>query len=610
VSTTEPNPPGPGADPRAGWRPAVLYAAKSTADLKLSIPTQLADGQALAEAGGLEVMGRWSDEAASAFHGNRGPGLSQAMAECERLAAEHGTCALIVQHSDRLARGDARQARHLIEIVLWAIKHGVDLLSAQDPEILAGGDYGLLMGAVGGMRNHQDSKRKGLAVKDGLRRRVTECRQFVGGRRPYGYEWVPERGPDGQLVERRGRLVKRLEPVPAEAAVVRRIFAEYLRGVAQNRIARDLMTDGVPTLTPGGSWYATTVAGMLRNPLYVGRVVLGGEDHPGDHEPIIDPNTWERACQLRAGRHAHGVPRGRRTAGRHTLTEGLLRCRCGAAMSPVTKRDRRAANRKDYESYCCVKRLHHGPDACSQPPVKREAVDSALWAYFTDVALDLDATRRLLTEQAAESLGRSTHGVEQAEAELAKAEARLRRIKRGWQDEVLDDAEYAAQRAELEAELHAARAQAGQHQRKREMIEAAVARFDAEAAMLEELARLRQAVVGEVQNAGREGVEALRVALRSLFAGFQLLPTGDFGSAPPLRGTVWQGENVPQLGDYVLLPYLHDRAVVWDAPEWPALHPVGVALRSNLCARLPEHRLPLSLFGPIPLMVDLAGAGR
>jgi DNA invertase Pin-like site-specific DNA recombinase len=85
-------------------------------------------------------VAEFQDEAASAYSGDRGPGLASALAECESQVAEHGSCTLICQHSDRLARGDAREARHLIEIVLWAIKHDVELLSVQDPEILAGGD--------------------------------------------------------------------------------------------------------------------------------------------------------------------------------------------------------------------------------------------------------------------------------------------------------------------------------------------------------------------------------------------------------------------------------------------------------------------------------------
>jgi hypothetical protein len=37
-----------------------------------------------------------------------------------------------VQHSDRLARGDGRSARHLVEIALWALKVGVTLRCVED----------------------------------------------------------------------------------------------------------------------------------------------------------------------------------------------------------------------------------------------------------------------------------------------------------------------------------------------------------------------------------------------------------------------------------------------------------------------------------------------
>src|SRR5271165_1103515 len=107
---------------------AILYAAKSTEDKHGSIPTQLADCRALAAREGWDVVDDYQDEAASAYHGDRGPQLAAALGECESLSAAGATCALIVQHSDRLARGDAKQARHLIEVVLWALKHDVQLL--------------------------------------------------------------------------------------------------------------------------------------------------------------------------------------------------------------------------------------------------------------------------------------------------------------------------------------------------------------------------------------------------------------------------------------------------------------------------------------------------
>ena len=59
------------------------YAAKPRDDLRGSIPTQLADGRRLADSEGSEVVAEFSDEAASAFKGNRGSGLVNVLGVCE-----------------------------------------------------------------------------------------------------------------------------------------------------------------------------------------------------------------------------------------------------------------------------------------------------------------------------------------------------------------------------------------------------------------------------------------------------------------------------------------------------------------------------------------------
>jgi DNA invertase Pin-like site-specific DNA recombinase len=572
----------------------VLYAAKSTEDKHGSIPDQLADGRKLAAENGYEVVAEFTDEAMSAYHGDRGPGLAAALADCERLAAEHGTCTLIVQHSDRLARGDAKQARHLIEIVVWALKHDVELLSVQDREILSGGDYALVMGAIGGMRNNQDSKRKGLAVKDGIRRSVAERGKYAGGRRPYGYRYDP-------WIDAEGKRQSRLAIHQAEAAIVRKMFSEYVAGRAQNAIARDLEMEGVPTLTPTGSWYATTIAGILKNPLYVGMVTLHGEQFPAigpdgkpTHDPIIDRDTWDAACQLREARGAQGRPRGRRTAGRHLLTEGLLRCTCGAAMSPVTKKDKRAANRTGYESYHCLKRLHYGPDACSQAPINRELIDESVYRYFERVALDEDATRRAVKEQAARQLSESQARRQEAETELARAEAALARIEGDYIAGRIDAGKWNRLEDRLRDEMDAARAQADQHQRRQQEIEAAIAAFDVEKAIAEELTALRRIVAGQIQDGSGGDLAALRATLKRLFAGFELQEAGAFAfPRGGLDGDRWI-ENDPEVGKllnvdrYSLQPVLRREAVDISLGArfeegFPAVQRAPLVLHSNLC---------------------------
>jgi DNA invertase Pin-like site-specific DNA recombinase len=116
-----------------------------------------ADCRAIAEREGWEVVAPFQDEAASAYSGNRGPGLAAALELCERLAAEDGAAALIVQHSDRLARGDGKAAMHLVEYALWALRHDVTIRSVQDDQTF--GD--LLYAVVTGQRNHEGLEAQG-----------------------------------------------------------------------------------------------------------------------------------------------------------------------------------------------------------------------------------------------------------------------------------------------------------------------------------------------------------------------------------------------------------------------------------------------------------------
>jgi DNA invertase Pin-like site-specific DNA recombinase len=154
----------------------VLYAAKSTEDRRGSIPDQLQECRdAVEREGSRRFVAEYVDEAFSAFRRSRGPGLVDAMQHAEDLAAEHGSAELWAQHSDRLARGDGRSARHAVEVALWALKRGISVRTVQDP----GTFQDLLYAVVTGQRNHEDSRRKGLAMAAG-RRRAAARGDYIG----------------------------------------------------------------------------------------------------------------------------------------------------------------------------------------------------------------------------------------------------------------------------------------------------------------------------------------------------------------------------------------------------------------------------------------------
>jgi DNA invertase Pin-like site-specific DNA recombinase len=113
----------------------VIYAAKSTEDRRSSIADQTREcHQNIAQDPRRRTVAEYQGEAFSAYSGSRGPELVQAMQHTEELAEEGHAAELWAQHSDRLARGDGRTARHTVEIALWALKRDIQVRTIQDPD--------------------------------------------------------------------------------------------------------------------------------------------------------------------------------------------------------------------------------------------------------------------------------------------------------------------------------------------------------------------------------------------------------------------------------------------------------------------------------------------
>lgn len=168
----------------------------------------------------------------------------------------------------------------------------------------------------------------------------------------------------------------------------------------------------------------------MRNPLYRGMVRYGADVFPGRHEAIVSDELWRqvetlRAAAFRGGERAGGRP----PKGNHLLTGGLLRCSCGAAMRARTK----PKSYGTWEAYLCNGR-HSGTTTCTMPALSREEIDRAVWYYFETVGLDYDAMVREDEERRSLRLAEIARQVEAAEAEVRRAEERLERVRRDYED--------------------------------------------------------------------------------------------------------------------------------------------------------------------------------
>jgi site-specific DNA recombinase len=489
--------------------PAIIYAAKSTQDVHGSIPTQLEDCRALAAREGFDVADEFSDEAFSAYKGNRGPGLAAAQRRAEELAP----CALIVQHTDRLSRGDGIQAQHLGEIFFWATRNRVTLRSCQD-DLLADPRMGPLMAAVSGMRNHEDSARKSLATAAGKKRRVQRGRP--NGRTPYGYR------VEGKLDE------ARLVVDDAQAAIVRRIFESLVAGESQLSIARALNREGIASQR-GGKWAQGTLWSLVRKPVYIGKVTYQGEVFDGEHEPIVDAELFEKVQRIL---DSNVSKRGRRSIGTHLFRRGMLRCgHCGSAMIP------RSTRRKDgslYTTYQCIGRRNEGPEFCSQPDVRRDLVDGAALGYFETVGLDVAATRAAFEQSVAGKRTEVKALADQADRERLQKLDALQRVEDDYLAGKISGDSWERLQAKLQGELEALAAQSDLLRTQEEDVSSIEAELDAEAAMLERLSEIRQAVIGTVRSA--DGLDAVRAAIGSLFESFTIVkPSGPLSAQQVLQ---------------------------------------------------------------------------
>ena len=148
-----------------------------------------------------------------------------------------------------------------------------------------------------------------------------------------------------------------------QAAIVRRIFAEYAGGISPRRIARSLNAEGIPA-PRGGPWNASTINGsrqrrngILNNELYRGRITYNRQrflKHPetgkrvarpnpegqwikieAAHLRIIDDSLWEAAQTLKA---RYSSQRGNKRQTRKRLLSGLVKCgACGGSMTIVNR---------------------------------------------------------------------------------------------------------------------------------------------------------------------------------------------------------------------------------------------------------------------------------
>lgn len=197
--------------------------------------------------------------------------------------------------------------------------------------------------------------------------------KWVGGTPVLGYDVDPGGG--------------KLTINEAEAERVRGIFRLFCERRSLLRVVADLgrrkwhnktwqAKSGI--LHAGHPFCGASLARLLGNAIYIGKVEYRGVIYDGEHEPIIDQGTWEQtrtALQESKREHAAHQPQ-------NALLAGLLYCRsCNLPMvaTYTSKRGRR------YRYYVCRTARKNGWDACPTKAVQANLIEESVVAQVGGV---------------------------------------------------------------------------------------------------------------------------------------------------------------------------------------------------------------------------------
>jgi site-specific DNA recombinase len=370
---------------------AVIYARVSTERQaeRGTIGSQLEALRAHVTAAGDELAGEYCDDGHSGARLDR-PGLDQM-----RDAAEAGLFEVVWCLSpDRLARTYAYQVLILDEMA----RLGVSVRFTDAPGLDEHDPQARLLTQVQGVIAEYERAKISERYRRGKLFRA-RAGEVISWKAPYGYRRIP-RGADGPA---------HLEIFEAEAAVIRRIFAERAAGTTIRQICRQLNAGAVPT--PTGSravWGTSTLGRILRNEAYIGRTYFNRTEavpdrRPGHHSrqvprpradwiaiscpAIIADETFEAAGKTSTD-NTKWSPR--RTGPGAWLLRGLVKCGpCGVGTSCHKMRGRNGTWHRYY--YCHNHDpLRAGGEArrCSERNIRADALDEFVFGQVRAALLD------------------------------------------------------------------------------------------------------------------------------------------------------------------------------------------------------------------------------
>ena len=364
-----------------------------------------------------ELIQIYSDEGLSGTKKNNRKAFLQMLRDAEEKRFDY----LLVKDISRLARNIIDS----IETIRFLKRHIHKVIFINQPNLT---DDEFVLGIMG-LIAQQESENMSKRVKFGKKLNMEK------GKVPnivYGYDKVSGDYYNLFINEK-------------EAEVVRRIFHYYLQGgYGCSSIANILNEEGVTT-KKGAKWQQSSVARILKNPIYIGRIINGKQEmveiYSYDRKNISEENwfvverpelaiisvdVYEEAQRILGSRKDAFVNNKERHSNKYPFST-LIKCNvCGGSFRRLQVR-----NKSRSVSWGCNQRNYYGVEACSNTKyVKEEDLLLAIKNYLCElyrhrtemVKWTMEEFRRLYTQK-----GLSKTSKKSSERELAELKVKYER---------------------------------------------------------------------------------------------------------------------------------------------------------------------------------------
>jgi len=215
--------------------------------------------------------------------------------------------------------------------------------------------------------------------------------KWTGGVPVLGYD-VDRTGPSPRLVVN-----------AKEAARVREMFRMYLQEASLLPVVKELAGRGWVNKrrvtkkgqeVGGRPFDKSTLHQLLTNPIYTGKMRYKDELHAGEHEAIIDQETFDKVGQQLKLNGRTGGTEVRNKYG--ALLRGLLRCkRCGTAMTHTFCGKNK---RNFYRYYRCTHAIKNGHESCSAGTLPAGEIERVVIDEVRGLAKDEALLAQVLTD--------------------------------------------------------------------------------------------------------------------------------------------------------------------------------------------------------------------